>query len=57
MVEHKYKGFILKKNGYPKTPWNIYNQHGVWVGYGYTLKGCKAEIDDGWFDDEIDKQW
>lgn len=57
MKEHIYKTFILKRNGCHETPWNIYNQHGVWVGFGYTLKGCKSEIDDGCFDDDIDRPW
>lgn len=48
MEVHYYKGFTLRRNGYPKTPWNIYKD-GEWVGYGYTLKGCKMDIDNGCF--------
>ena len=51
MKEHKYKGFILKRNGYSKTPWNIYNQYGKWIGYGVTMTECKNSIDDGCFEE------
>lgn len=52
MIDHTYKGFILRRNGCKSMPWNIYNKYNVWVGYGYSLKGCKMDIDDGCFDDD-----
>ena len=57
MKEHFYKGFILIKSGYSKTPWNIYNQNNVWLGWGYTLKGCKNDIDNGCFDEDINRKY
>ena len=57
MKEHYYKGFVLIKSGYSKTPWNIYNQNYVWLGWGYTLKGCKIDIDNGCFDEDINRKY
>lgn len=50
MIDHKYKGFILRRSGYVNTRWNIYNKNGDWVGYGRTMSECKNDIDAGCFD-------
>ena len=57
MKEHYYKGLVLIKSGYPKTPWNIYNQNNVWVAGGVTLKACKIAIDDGCFNKDINRRY
>ena len=51
-MKHYYKGYIMKKNGCSKTPWNIYKIFStttLWVGFGKTLKQCKYYIDDNCF--------
>lgn len=54
MKEHFYKEFTLKRNGLPKTPWNIYvTKTCEWVGFGISLKECKNDIDEGCFNDEL----
>ena len=57
MKKHYYKGFILVRNGYPKTPWNIYNQNNVWIAGGETLKECKTDIDNGCFDKDTNRRY
>lgn len=49
--EYLYKNFILKRNGYPKTPWNIYNKNYDWVGFAETMKQAKYDIDAGCYED------
>ena len=54
MKKHFYKDFVLVRNGYPNSPWNIYkpNRYGFeeWVDLGITLNSCKRAIDDGCYD-------
>lgn len=57
MKEHTYKGFTLKRNGRPKTPWNVYNQYGKWIGYGTTMANCKVDIDYGCYEDERNSRY
>lgn len=53
-MEHQYKGYVIVRNGMKFEPWNIYRKRysqicGIGyrenVGYGKTLKECKAVID------------
>ena len=57
MKEYSYKGFTLKRNGYPATPWNIYNTNGVWVGFGKTMADCKTTINDGCYDEDKNRRY
>lgn len=56
MKIHTYKDFNLVRNGTIQFPWNIYKPdghgYGDWIGYGRTMDSCKADIDDGCFDEE-----
>ena len=57
MKEHRYKGYIVKRNGTRELPWNIYIEddesvYGDRVGSGYTFIDCKVQIDDGCYEDE-----
>lgn len=52
-MEHKYKGYIIVKNGVKDMPWNIYKvehsdlvgEYREWVGFDRTMKACKETID------------
>ena len=58
-MEHKYKGYVLIKNGTSKMPWNVYRMKyskflgrdvPEWLGFGKTMKQCKADIDSGCYE-------
>lgn len=57
MKEHLYKGFILKRNGYPKTPWNVYSRNYDWLGYAETMKQAKFDIDAGCYEAEVNDRF
>ena len=58
METHKYKEFTLIRNGYPKTPWNIYRTSDMkWIAFGTTMKECKNGIDDNCFDEELKSKY
>jgi len=43
---HKYKGYMIDKDGSREMPWNIYKDNYLnWIGCGKTLKECKVNID------------
>lgn len=52
---HTYKGFMLKKNGSLKNPWNIYSNNYDWLGFAETMQQAKADIDAGCYDEDVKK--
>ena len=58
MKEYKYKGFTLIRNGYIKTPWNIYRSSDMkWISFGRTMKECKNHIDDNCYVEEMKSKY
>ena len=55
-MEHRYKGYILVRNGTREMPWNVYKErqyihvkavYREWMGFAETMKQAKADIDSG----------
>ena len=58
-IDRVYKNYIIAKDGTTAYPYNVYSiyddKRGEHVGYGRTLKDCKADIDAGVFDEASQK--
>lgn len=55
----EYKGYIIERDGTREYPYNVYKpdpkpnfpRNTIHVGFGRTIRSCKADIDEGCFDD------